>query len=148
MPLDSLFNTLKVSGTGTRAQRLRMDTIASNLANVNTTRTAEGGPYRRQVPVFEEVFDEMLRSEYDPREDVFNGVQVAGVVPAQKPFKQVYDCGHPDADKDGYVTVPNINAMEEMTNLIDASRAYEANLSVMRNTRQIISETIGLLRRG
>jgi len=148
MSLDALFNVIKISGTGTKAQRLRMDTIASNLANVNSTRTPEGGPYKRKVPVFEEVFDESLRSEYDPREDTFNGVQLSGIVPSQNCFKQVFDPGHPDANKDGYVTVPNINTMEEMANLIDASRAYEANLSVMRNTRRIINDTITLLRRG
>lgn len=148
MSLDALFNTIKISGTGTQAQRLRMNAIASNLANVNSTRTPEGGPYKRKVPIFEEVFDQTLRSEYDPREDTFNGVQVSGIVDAQDCLKQVFDPGHPDANKDGYVTIPNINTMDEMVNLIDASRAYEANLSVMRNTRRIINDTITLLRGG
>jgi flagellar basal-body rod protein FlgC len=147
MPIDALFNTIKISGTGTRAQRLRMDSIASNLANINSTRTAEGGPYKRKVPVFEEVFDQTLASELDPKRDTFNGVMVTGVVPAQNCFKQVYDPGHPDANDDGYLTVPNINSMEEMVNLIDSSRAYEANLSVSRNTRKMINDTIALLRR-
>jgi flagellar basal-body rod protein FlgC len=147
MPIDALFNTIKISGTGTRAQRLRMDTIASNLANINSTRTAEGGPYKRKAPVFEEVFDQTLESELDPKRDVFNGVMVTGVVPSQNCFKQVYDPGHPDANDDGYLTVPNISSMEEMVNLIDSSRAYEANLSVSRNTRRMINDTIALLRR-
>jgi len=147
MPIDALFNTIKISGSGTRAQRLRMDTIASNLANINSTRTAEGGPYKRKVPVFEEVFDQTLETDLDPKRDIFNGVMVSGVVPAQNCFKQVYDPGHPDANNDGYLTVPNINSMEEMVNLIDSSRAYEANLSVSRNTRQMINDTIALLRR-
>jgi len=146
MGLDALFNTIKISGTGTCAQRIRMDTIASNLANVNSTRTPEGGPYKRKVPIFEEVFQELLAEEQDPRQDSFNGVAIAGVVPAQKCFKQVYDPGHPDADERGYVTVPNINPMEEMVSLIDASRAYEANLATIRNTRKIISDTLGILR--
>jgi flagellar basal-body rod protein FlgC len=146
MGLDALFSTIKISGTGTCAQRIRMDTIASNLTNVNSTRTPEGGPYKRKVPIFEEVFQEMLAEERDPRQDTFNGVAVAGIVPAQKCFKQVYDPGHPDADERGYVTVPNINPMEEMVSLIDASRAYEANLATIRNTRKIISDTLGILR--
>lgn len=148
MPIDALFNTIRISGTGTKAQRLRMDTIASNLANVNTTRTPEGGPYQRKVPIFEEVFDMTLRNEYDPKEKMFDGVQVSGIAPAQECFKQVFDPGHPDANENGYVTTPNINSMEEMVNLIDASRAYEANLSVIRNTRRILNDTIALLRRG
>jgi flagellar basal-body rod protein FlgC len=147
MGLDTLFNTIKISGTGMQAQRMRMDAIASNLANVNSTRTPEGGPYKRQVPVFAEVFEETLQEEYDPKENIFNGVAVLGIVPAQQPFKQVYDPAHPDANDDGYVTVPNINPMEEMVNLVDSSRAYEANLSVIRNTRQIINDTLSLLRR-
>jgi flagellar basal-body rod protein FlgC len=147
MPIDALFNTIKISGTGTRAQRLRMDSIASNLANINSTRTAEGGPYKRKVPVFAEVFDQTLKSELDPKRDIFNGVMVSAVVPAQNCFKQVYDPGHPDSNDDGYLTVPNINSMEEMVNLIDSSRAYEANLSVSRNTRKMINDTIALLRR-
>lgn len=147
MGLDALFNTLQISGSGTRAQRLRMDTIASNLANVNSTRTPEGGPYQRKVPIFEEVLQELLAERLDPREESFNGVAIAGIVPAQKCFKQIYDPGHPDANAQGYVTVPNINPMEEMVNLIDASRAYEANLATLRNTRKIISDTLSILRR-
>ncbi|HID30819.1 MAG TPA: flagellar basal body rod protein FlgC [Desulfobacterales bacterium] len=146
MGLGTLFNTLKISGTGMRAQRIRIDAIASNLANVNSTRTPEGGPYKRKVPIFAEVFDDSLKQTRDPREDPFNGVAIAGIVPAQECFKKVYDPGHPDADETGFVIVPNINPMEEMVNLIDASRAYEANLSTIRNTKQIIADTLRILR--
>lgn len=147
MGLDSLFNTIKISGTGSAAQRIRMDSIASNIANVNSTRTPEGGPYKRQVPVFAEVFDETMQEEIDPKDNIFNGVAVLGLVPAQECFKQIYDPSHPDADTNGYVTVPNINPVEEMVNLVDASRAYEANVSVIRHTKQIFNSTLSLLRR-
>lgn len=148
MGFDTLFNTIDISGSGSKAQKLRMDSIASNLANVNSTRTPEGGPYKRKVPIFTEIFSETLGDKIDPRDQSFNGVDVLAMVPAQDCFKQVYDPGHPDANREGYVTVPNIDPISEMVNLVDASRAYEANISVIRNTRQILADTINLLRGG
>lgn len=127
----AIFSAFNISASGMTAQRLRSDTISQNLANVNTTRTSDGGPYRRKTVVFRErentSFDEVLMTTSGL---AGNGVKVIKVVEdTQTPMNMVYDPAHPDADENGYVTYPNVNTVTEMTNLIDASRAYEANIT-------------------
>ena len=119
------FTTFKITGSGLSAQRKKMDVVTSNIANATTTSTPEGGPYKRKVMSFaadplEKGFDLDLK-------DAVNAVKVSQVVDEKEGFKKVFDPAHPDADKEGFVTLPNVNLMLEMTDLITASRAYEAN---------------------
>lgn len=127
----AIFSAFNISASGMTAQRLRSDTISQNLANVNTTRTSDGGPYVRKTVVFAErymtPFDEVLMTATGM---AGNGVKVTKVIEdTETPMNMVYDPSHPDADENGYVTYPNVNTVTEMTNLIDASRSYEANVT-------------------
>lgn len=123
----SLFRIFDISASGMTAERLRMDTIANNLANVNTTRTARGGPYRRQMVVFEErLVQAMGRGRPQGA-----GVRVSRIVEDDDPPRLEYNPNHPDANEQGYVELPNINVVTEMVDMISASRAYEANLAAL-----------------
>jgi flagellar basal-body rod protein FlgC len=133
-----LFDALNVSASGMSAERLRMDVIASNLANANTTRGADGQPYRRQ---------EVILQEKSPSfGEVLGGVMVAGIVDDPTPPRRVYDPGHPDADKNGYVTMPNVNPVTEMVDLNTSSRGYEANVTAMNAAKQMFTKTFDVLR--
>jgi flagellar basal-body rod protein FlgC len=126
--------SLEISGSGLTAQRKRMDIIASNLANIETTRSEGGGPYRRKMvlmsPRPSDDFDRVLN-------DKVEGVQIDGVVEDQSPFRMVYNPSHPDADEDGNLRKPNVDLIVEMTNMLMARRAFEANLSAIKSTRQM-----------
>jgi flagellar basal-body rod protein FlgC len=118
------FTTFKICGSGLSAQRAKLDAITSNIANVSTTSTPEGGPYKRKMITLSA---EPLKEGFDKSlEDAVRMVKVQNVVEQQDGFKKIYDPAHPDADKDGFVTLPNVNLMLEMTELITASRSYEA----------------------
>lgn len=133
----SIFGAMDVSATGMTAQQLRMDTISENIANVNTTRGADGQPYRRKTVVFEEksypTFSESLSMAN--KHNIGKGVKVSRIVEDDSEGNMVYDPSHPDADEDGYVVYPNVNTVTEMTNMIDATRAFEANVTVMNSTK-------------
>lgn len=138
---------MRVSSSGMAAQRLRMNTISSNIANINTTRTPEGGPYRRKDVVFEAMpdaknFGEIIMSS-DPRSDV-QRVQVTDVVSDTKAPILKYEPNHPDANDEGYVAYPNINHMEEMANMIMATRLYEANVSAMQASKEMAASALEL----
>lgn len=134
------FDILKISGSALSAQKIRMEVISSNLANVHTTRTEEGTPYRKKEVVFvPESFKETLREKLE-------GVKVKEIVESKSQFQKVYDPSHPDADGEGYVLYPNVNVMEEMTDMLDASRSYEANLNVINATKEMILKTIEILK--
>lgn len=138
---------MRVSSSGMAAQRLRMNTISSNIANINTTRTPEGGAYRRKDVVFESMpdarnFGEIIMSS-DPRSDV-QRVQVVDVVSDTKAPLLKYEPNHPDANDEGYVAYPNINHMEEMANMIMATRLYEANVSAMQASKEMASSALEL----
>ncbi|MBF8984286.1 flagellar basal body rod protein FlgC [Lutibacter sp. B2] len=142
----SLFNSVNVSASGLTAQRLRMDVISKNIANANTTRTANGMPYRRQMPVFKEKtgnfkFSESLDAAKG-KVNFGNGVEVIDVVEDKSPFKRIYDPGHPDADKDGYVKMPNVDIVTEMINMISATRAYEANVTAMNAAKSMAMKAL------
>lgn len=130
-------DTLAISASGMTAERLRMDVVANNLANVNTTRTPGGGPFRRQEVAMAPAsasFDETLAGlsgEDDGVEATHGGVQVSGIVPDMRPFKRVYQPGHPDADAQGYVNLPNVDTVTEMVDMMGATRAYEANVAAV-----------------
>ena len=130
----SFLKSIDISASGLTAQRLRLDVISQNIANINTTRTDSGGPYRRKAVIFEE------KKEMQPFSAVLSesqevqakgGVRVTSIEEDQSPFSLHYDPGHPDANEDGYVKMPNINVVSEMVNMISASRSYEANVTAM-----------------
>ncbi len=128
------FSSIDISASGLIAQRIRLDTIANNIANANTTRTAEGGPYRRQEVVFR-----VHREEDAPAS---RGVEVEAVVVSDDPPKMVYDPSHPDAGPDGRVALPNVNIVEEMVDMIAATRAYEANVTAVSAARSMVSKAL------
>jgi flagellar basal-body rod protein FlgC len=138
-----------VSASGLEAQRIRLDVLANNIANAQTTRTADGGPYRRRGVVFEAVggtrqpFFRML-DEARRGEALGQGVKVAKIIEQQgdDAFTEVFDPTHPDADEQGIVRLPNIKVSNEIVNLIDAQRAYEANITAMNATKQIAAKTL------
>ena len=118
----SSFDAMRISASGLSAERLRMDTITSNMVNATTTRTADGGPYVRKVAVFQEALDNNKNS---------NGVKAVGIEADKSPLRMVYDPSHPDANADGYVAYPNVNVLNEMADMISATRAYEANADTL-----------------
>lgn len=136
----SIFNSINISASGLTAERLRMDIIAKNIANADTTRTAAGTPYRRQIAIFETKdnnstpFAEYLRRA-EGRETELTGVEVVSVQNDSSPFKRVHDPGHPDADEDGYVSMPNVDTVMEMANFISATRAYDSNVTAINGTK-------------
>ncbi len=137
---------MRVSASGMAAQRMRMNTISSNIANINTTRTPEGGPYRRKDVVLESMpdaksFGEILTTQ--PQKDVAR-VQVSDVLVDRKAPMMKYEPDHPDANEEGFVAYPNINLMEEMANMIMTTRAYEANVSAMNATKDIAMTSLEL----
>ena len=143
----SLFGGLEISASALTAERLRMDVVAENLANAQTTRGADGQPYRRKEVVLQErpgSFGASLSAAMSKSNG--GGVEVAAVVEDQTPLKRVYDPGHPDADADGYVAMPNVDTVTEMVDLIDAQRAYEANVTAMSASKQMFAKTLEILR--
>lgn len=137
---------MRVSSSGMTAQRTRMNTISSNIANINTTRTPEGGPYRRKEAVFEALPDQRNFGEVfiDQGDRNVQRVQVTDVAVDRKGPLLKYEPDHPDANEDGYVAYPNINLMEEMTNMIQATRAYEANVSAMQSTKNMAMSALDI----
>ena len=151
MPKPPFMTAIDISATGLRAQRIRMNSIASNVANINTTRTEEGGPYRRQIAVLsskrgKEMFSDLLAEarlkltttdccHLVPKTGLYEESALLGVEAGIKvdlsPPKMVFDPTHPDADSAGYVAMPNINVVSEMVNMISASRSYEANVTAI-----------------
>ena len=135
----SAFNGMDISASGMTAQRLRMDIISQNIANVNTTRDENGDPYKRKIVTFSEknvtpFGDILMKTEGT----VGSGVKVSQIGQDNTTaMRRVYDPSHPDADEDGYVTYPNVNSVQEMTDLIDASRSYEANVTAFHATKNM-----------
>ncbi len=143
-----MFDAFDISASGLTAQRLRMDVIAENVANANTTRTDNGTPYRRQVVYFEQKDDQssfrhILNKEFDNYSG--KGVKVTGIYEdTWDPLTMVYEPDHPDADENGYVSYPNVNIIEEMTDLIDATRAYEANSTALTASKSMAMKGLNL----
>ena len=168
MPLAGIFSGFEISASGMRAQRIRQNAISSNLANMETTRTDKGGPYRRQFVVFTADSDRSdvrllnrepslsgtvtndvhlpVPSDRFTRDERFfgNGVNVAEIREDSRPPRMVYDPAHPDADENGYVAMPNINVVEEMTDMIAATRAYEANVTAFNALKGMYSQALQL----
>lgn len=134
------FTAFNISASALSAQRIRMNVVSSNLANAQSTETPEGGPYRRKDVVFSSApvsgsFNEILK-------DKLNEVKVVEIINDQRPFKSVYDPYHPNADQNGYVYYPNVNIIEEMVNLMSATRSYEANVSVIKATKSMAMKAL------
>jgi len=139
-----LFDALATSASGLSAQRLRMNLISANLANINTTRTESGGPYQRQEPVFAAEqesmsFRSVLNSELSAG---LSPVKVVDIVPDNRPPILKYDPDHPDADDRGYVAMPNIQIVEEMVNMMAASRSYEANVTAIKTIKNMVMKAM------
>lgn len=131
-----IFRNFDVSASALVAQKVRLNTIASNLANANTTRTPEGGPYKRRDVVFSSVLIDEIKG--------LEGVKVIDVVEDNSPPKVIYAPGHPDADANGFVKMPNINVIEEMVNMMIATRAYEANVNAFNITKAMYQKALEL----
>ena len=140
--------TLRISAAGMSAQRYRLNVIASNLANLQTTRTPEGGPYQRKDVVFqakplvESRNESLMQSDHEK----FLSVEMVKVITDSRPPIMKYQPEHPDADPQGYVAYPNVNAIEEMVNMLSATRSYEANLTMMKTTKDMVNKTIEILK--
>lgn len=146
----SMFSAFDINASGLTAQRYRMDIISQNVANADSTRTADGTPYRRQVVVFSEKpgqtsFSHVLGKAAYSHGYSGNGVKVSGVYEDYKSeMNMVYDPSHPDADENGYVLYPNVNIITEMTNMIDASRAYEANATAFSASKSMALQGLNI----
>ena len=144
----NLFKIFSISGSAMAAQRSRMSVVAGNLANTETTRTPDGGPYKRRDVIFQAVpaegeFAEQL-ADFDDRRDDVQGVEVVGIKQSSRPPRKVFDPNHPDAGQDGYVSLPDINPVEEMVDMLSAARSYEANLSAYNTTKALIRKILDL----
>ncbi|MEZ6116624.1 MAG: flagellar basal body rod protein FlgC [Pirellulaceae bacterium] len=145
--MSRTLSSADISASGLSAERLRMEVVAENIANANTTRTPDGGPYRRKEVVFATAFQDAYRTTVaDMRQQ--QGVDVVAIEEDQSPFPKVYQPGHPDADEQGFVEMPNVQMSSEMVDLITASRSYEANLKALRSYRQMVEGVLSLLRNG
>jgi len=139
----SFLNSLNIAGSALTAERLRMDIISQNIANKNTTRTEDGGPYRRKQVVFQERgldFQSILDRE--GRSSGQGGVRVAAIVESDEPLVPVYDPNHPDANEDGYVMMPNVDTAEEMVDFMAAYRAYEANITALNIVKAMAMQAL------
>lgn len=146
----NLFGLFQVSGSALAAERLRAEVVTTNMANAETTRTPDGGPYRRKLAVFESRSASPFQMIYaaasrSSPEDV-GGVRVSSIVEDSGPGDRRYEPGHPDADTEGYVEYPDINPVQEMVDLMGAQRAYELNASAVQAAKQMIQQSIQILR--
>jgi len=131
---------MNISASGLTLERMKLDTISSNIANVNTTRTEEGGPYKRKEVVFEEIVKEQYNKDTKQYEKVSGGVKVTKIAEDDANLKKVYNPESPDADADGYVTMPNVNLLDEMVGLIQAQRTYEANATALKASKSMLTK--------
>lgn len=139
------FTAIDISATGLTAERLRLDTIANNIANVNTTRTPDGGPYRRQQVVFESALQAQGLWTKGARASLGSGVRIGGITQDASPPIMVHNPEHPDANQDGYVAMPSINIVREMVDLISASRSYEANITALNAAKSMSMRSLDIL---
>lgn len=147
MGFDTTFNAFNISSSGLSAERLRMEVVANNIANSSVTRTPEGGPYRRKDVIFETALN---RQGFFHNSSGYSsglaGVNVVGTVDDQSEFPRISNPGHPDADKEGFVSMPNVSLPIEMVNMISATRAYEANLKAAQSFTDMAQQAIGILK--
>lgn len=143
----AFLNALNISASGMTAQRMRLDIAADNITNVNTTRTENGGPYRKKMVVFEPIphtnFESVLQAKMAKKGNAHGGgVRVTEIVEDTRDLKSVYDPTHPDADENGYVQMPNVDLLKETIDAMSASRAYDANLTVFNTVKAMASKAL------
>lgn len=136
------FNNMRISTSGLTAERLRMDTISSNMVNASTTRGEDGKPYVRKIAVFQENYRNALDKTTGKSQKEMLGVKAVGVIEDPSPLRNVYEPDHPDADENGYVLMPNVNPLNEMADLIASSRAYEANVTAINTQKSILMKSL------
>lgn len=146
MTFGNVFAPIDISTSGLAAERLRMEVVANNIANANSTRSAGGGAYRRRQVVFASMYDQFVTAGGRVKSDQLGGVKVMGVQEDQSELNRIYQPGHPDADPDGFVTLPNVKIPHEMVDLMTAGRAYEANLKVLRHFKEMAEQALSMLR--
>ena len=137
-----LDQAMDISVSGINANRIHMEIIASNLANINTTRTVQGGPYKRKIPVFSEKPLEFAQALSSAEQKLSGGIQVNEIVEDASPFQRVFNPGHPDADSQGYVSLPNVSMSKEMVDMVYVSKLYEANITVYNASKRMAQETL------
>jgi len=145
-----LINAIDIAASGMKAQRSRLNVISSNLANANTTRTEDGSPYRRKTVIFQtgavnRSFEDELKDWLSGEDSVY-GVQVTEIVPVGGEFKKVYDPSHPDADPQGFVYLPNVNLVQEMVQMLNANRGYEANAAAIKTSKEMALRALEMWR--
>lgn len=145
----SIFESFAISASGLTAERLRMDVISNNIANANVTKTADGGPYARQRVIFEprgEKLGFLFPAIFDKNKNIsqFQGVKVTGIIKDAAPPRLVFDPGHPDANQEGYVAMPNVSIVKEMVDMISATRAYEANVTAINSAKTMASKALDI----
>lgn len=138
----SVFNSMKINASGLTLERLKMDIISTNIANVNTTRTEDGGPYSRKEVLFEESLKNAKNSITGQMERKSFGVRVVEIAEDNENYKILYDPNHPDADEDGYVLAPNVNMVDEMIALLNTQRSYEANVTAFNASKSILKKAL------
>ncbi|MEG1256012.1 flagellar basal body rod protein FlgC [Clostridium sp.] len=136
------FRGLRISASGLSAERLRMDTISSNIVNAGTTRGEDGKPYVRKIAVFQENLEKEYNRTTNKSEEKLQGIKAVGVIDDDSELTKVYNPSHPDADEEGFVTMPNVNISNEMVELIASSRAYEANINAMNAQKTMFMKTL------
>src|ERR1700727_540237 len=152
--MPDMYSSIEVSASGLSAERLAMDVIANDLANVNTTRTPEGGAFKRQLAVFAQKQEQASDPDFNPLYASSDpdpgmsrdGVQAVGIMSAPGPDRMVYDPTHPAADANGYVHMPNIDVVKEMVDMMAASRAYQANVTAISESRNMGNAALNLLK--
>ncbi|MFQ5660597.1 MAG: flagellar basal body rod protein FlgC [Gammaproteobacteria bacterium] len=135
----SLFNVFDIAGTALSAQSVRLNVTASNLANANSISSSTGNTYRARQPIFQAVFDHALGADA-----TVSGVRVKGIVESRAPLRREYQPGHPYADDKGYISLPNVNPIEEMANMMSASRAFQNNVEVINASKEMLLRTLTL----
>ena len=138
------FSAMEVISSGLTSQRVRLNTTSSNLANANTTRTEEGGPYKRRDPIYKATNINDQGGFANDLDSAMRGVEVTEIIKDEAPARKVFDPQHPDAGEDGYVEFPNVNLVEEMVNMVMASRAYEAGVTAMRSVKSMANKAINI----
>ncbi|MDQ6994979.1 MAG: flagellar basal body rod protein FlgC [Mariprofundaceae bacterium] len=149
---NSIFSSMNISAAGMAAQRARLDVVAENIANAESTRTKAGGPYRRRQVIFQTIptsgqasFGAVFQSTMKSQSS-FQSVHVSKVIEDQTPFREVYDPSHPDADAKGMVKMPNVNTVKEMVDMNSAARGFESNVTVMQASKRMFLKSLELLR--
>lgn len=136
------FDNIRISASGLSAERLRMDTIAANMVNYRTTKAANGKPYVRKIALFQENLKDAIDNETGLKKREIMGVKAIGIKEDKSPLRKIYEPTHPDADENGYVTMPNVNPLNEMVDLIASSRAYEANVTAISAEKGMLLKTL------